>query len=78
MSEKVIIGVLRFISTKDLKDVGKELPTRAGELEANKDKNRYPYVLPCKFTKCVKVCVTLCVCGLGGGGGGGRHSTIAC
>ncbi|KAG7267374.1 hypothetical protein CRUP_030028 [Coryphaenoides rupestris] len=31
---------------KDLKDVGKELPTRTGELEANKDKNRYPLILP--------------------------------
>ncbi|CAL8325308.1 unnamed protein product [Merluccius merluccius] len=31
---------------KELHDVGKELPTREGELETNKEKNRYPYILP--------------------------------
>ncbi|XP_059902029.1 receptor-type tyrosine-protein phosphatase V-like [Gadus macrocephalus] len=31
---------------EELNDVGKELPTRAGELEVNKEKNRYPHILP--------------------------------
>nr|XP_020485270.1 receptor-type tyrosine-protein phosphatase V-like [Labrus bergylta] len=31
---------------EDLNDVGKDLPTRAGDLEANREKNRYPYILP--------------------------------
>ncbi|KAK0149626.1 Receptor-type tyrosine-protein phosphatase V [Merluccius polli] len=31
---------------EELHDVGKELPTREGELETNKEKNRYPYILP--------------------------------
>ncbi|MEQ2231720.1 hypothetical protein ILYODFUR_003576 [Ilyodon furcidens] len=30
----------------ELNDVGKDLPTRAGSLEANKDKNRYSCILP--------------------------------
>ena len=38
---------------KELNDVGKELPTRAGELEVNKEKNRYPHILPCKYQVCV-------------------------
>ncbi|XP_062397317.1 receptor-type tyrosine-protein phosphatase V-like [Sardina pilchardus] len=29
-----------------LNDVGKEFSTRAGELDVNKNKNRYPYILP--------------------------------
>ncbi|XP_076133103.1 receptor-type tyrosine-protein phosphatase V-like [Alosa pseudoharengus] len=29
-----------------LNDVGKEFSTRAGELDANKNKNRYPHILP--------------------------------
>lgn len=33
---------------KELSDVGKDLPTKAGDSEANRDKNRYPYILPCK------------------------------
>lgn len=33
---------------KGLSDVGKDLPTRVGDSEANRDKNRYPYILPCK------------------------------
>lgn len=35
-------------SEKELSDVGKDLPTRVGESEANRDKNRYPYILPCE------------------------------
>ncbi|KAM9855949.1 receptor-type tyrosine-protein phosphatase V-like isoform 3-T4 [Aulostomus maculatus] len=31
---------------EELNDVGKDLPTRAGDTEANKEKNRYPYILP--------------------------------
>ncbi|XP_028850093.1 receptor-type tyrosine-protein phosphatase V-like [Denticeps clupeoides] len=31
---------------EDLCDVGQEFSTRAGELDANKNKNRYPYILP--------------------------------
>ncbi|XP_019746742.1 receptor-type tyrosine-protein phosphatase eta-like [Hippocampus comes] len=31
---------------EELKDVGKELPTRTADLEANREKNRYPYILP--------------------------------
>ncbi|XP_041711751.1 receptor-type tyrosine-protein phosphatase V isoform X2 [Coregonus clupeaformis] len=31
---------------EELNDVGKEYTTRAGELEANREKNRYPYILP--------------------------------
>ncbi|KAM4610592.1 receptor-type tyrosine-protein phosphatase V-like [Polymixia lowei] len=31
---------------EDLNDVGKEFPSRAGDLEANREKNRYPYILP--------------------------------
>ncbi|XP_010740387.3 receptor-type tyrosine-protein phosphatase V isoform X1 [Larimichthys crocea] len=31
---------------EELNDVGKDLPTRAGESEANREKNRYPYILP--------------------------------
>ncbi|XP_029912448.1 receptor-type tyrosine-protein phosphatase V-like [Myripristis murdjan] len=31
---------------EELNDVGKELSARAGELEANREKNRYPYILP--------------------------------
>ena len=41
--------VLRLISTKELNVVGKELPTRAGEMEVNKEKNRYPHILPCEY-----------------------------
>lgn len=37
-----------FKSEKGLSDVGKDLPTRVGDSEANRDKNRYPYILPCK------------------------------
>ncbi|XP_043985913.1 receptor-type tyrosine-protein phosphatase V-like isoform X2 [Gambusia affinis] len=31
---------------RELNDVGKDLPSRAGSLEANREKNRYPCVLP--------------------------------
>ncbi|XP_035500243.1 receptor-type tyrosine-protein phosphatase V-like [Scophthalmus maximus] len=31
---------------EELNEVGKDLPTRAGESEANREKNRYPYILP--------------------------------
>ncbi|XP_029477451.1 receptor-type tyrosine-protein phosphatase V-like isoform X2 [Oncorhynchus nerka] len=31
---------------EELNDVGKEFTTRAGNLEANREKNRYPYILP--------------------------------
>ncbi|TNM86931.1 hypothetical protein fugu_007161 [Takifugu bimaculatus] len=31
---------------EELSDVGKDLPTRVGDSEANRDKNRYPYILP--------------------------------
>ncbi|XP_008287730.1 receptor-type tyrosine-protein phosphatase V-like [Stegastes partitus] len=31
---------------EELSDVGKDLPTRAGESEVNREKNRYPYILP--------------------------------
>ncbi|CAJ1084949.1 receptor-type tyrosine-protein phosphatase V-like [Xyrichtys novacula] len=31
---------------EELDNVGKDLPARVGELEANKEKNRYPYILP--------------------------------
>uniref|UniRef100_A0A8C9ZZT7 protein-tyrosine-phosphatase n=1 Tax=Sander lucioperca TaxID=283035 RepID=A0A8C9ZZT7_SANLU len=35
-----------FGSVKELDEVGKNLPTRAGDSEANREKNRYPYILP--------------------------------
>lgn len=41
--------ILCFGCVKELNDVGKELSARAGELEANREKNRYPYILPCKY-----------------------------
>ncbi|XP_039459970.1 receptor-type tyrosine-protein phosphatase V-like [Oreochromis aureus] len=31
---------------KELNEVGKELPTRAGDSEVNREKNRYPSILP--------------------------------
>lgn len=31
---------------EELSDVGKDLPTRAGDSEVNREKNRYPYILP--------------------------------
>ncbi|KAA8590903.1 hypothetical protein FQN60_001846, partial [Etheostoma spectabile] len=31
---------------EELDDVGKNLPTRAGDSKANREKNRYPYILP--------------------------------
>ncbi|XP_031172462.1 receptor-type tyrosine-protein phosphatase V-like isoform X1 [Sander lucioperca] len=31
---------------EELDEVGKNLPTRAGDSEANREKNRYPYILP--------------------------------
>ncbi|XP_029363253.1 receptor-type tyrosine-protein phosphatase V-like isoform X1 [Echeneis naucrates] len=31
---------------EDLSEVGKELTTRAGDSEANREKNRYPFILP--------------------------------
>ncbi|XP_029974537.1 receptor-type tyrosine-protein phosphatase V-like isoform X2 [Salarias fasciatus] len=31
---------------EELTDVGKDLPTKAAEVEANREKNRYPYILP--------------------------------
>ncbi|XP_068997264.1 receptor-type tyrosine-protein phosphatase V-like isoform X1 [Embiotoca jacksoni] len=31
---------------EELNEVGKDLPTRAGDLELNREKNRYPYILP--------------------------------
>lgn len=31
---------------EELSDVGKDLPTRAGNTEVNREKNRYPYILP--------------------------------
>lgn len=37
-----------FGSVKELNDIGKDLPTRAGDSEANRLKNRYPSILPCK------------------------------
>lgn len=43
-----LIHVFGFV--KELNDVGKDLPTRAGDSEANREKNRYPYILPCKCT----------------------------
>ena len=32
---------------KSLNDVGKAFPSRTGDLEANREKNRYPAILPC-------------------------------
>ena len=37
-----------FGSVKELEEVGKDLPARAGDAEANREKNRYPYILPCE------------------------------
>lgn len=37
-----------FDSVKELNEVGRDLPTRNGELEGNREKNRYPFILPCK------------------------------
>ncbi|XP_036068679.1 receptor-type tyrosine-protein phosphatase V isoform X1 [Oryzias melastigma] len=31
---------------RELSEVGKDLPTKAGTTEANKEKNRYPFILP--------------------------------
>ncbi|XP_077446303.1 receptor-type tyrosine-protein phosphatase V-like isoform X3 [Stigmatopora argus] len=31
---------------EELKDVGKDLSTKTADLEANREKNRYPYILP--------------------------------
>ncbi|XP_028265671.1 receptor-type tyrosine-protein phosphatase V-like isoform X2 [Parambassis ranga] len=31
---------------EELNEVGRNFPTRAGESEANREKNRYPYILP--------------------------------
>ncbi|XP_035014538.1 receptor-type tyrosine-protein phosphatase V [Hippoglossus stenolepis] len=31
---------------EELNDVGKDLPTRAGDSEVNREKNRYPFILP--------------------------------
>ncbi|KAM8830029.1 receptor-type tyrosine-protein phosphatase V-like isoform 3-T7 [Synchiropus picturatus] len=31
---------------EELETVGKDLPTKAGDSEANREKNRYPYILP--------------------------------
>ncbi|XP_044208009.1 receptor-type tyrosine-protein phosphatase V-like [Thunnus albacares] len=31
---------------EDLSEVGKDLPTRVGESDANREKNRYPHILP--------------------------------
>uniref|UniRef100_A0A3Q4HJ06 protein-tyrosine-phosphatase n=1 Tax=Neolamprologus brichardi TaxID=32507 RepID=A0A3Q4HJ06_NEOBR len=33
-------------SMQELNEVGKDLPTRAGDSEANREKNRYPFILP--------------------------------
>lgn len=33
---------------QELSEVGKDLPTRAGDSEVNREKNRYPLILPCK------------------------------
>lgn len=35
-------------SMQELNEVGKDLPTRAGDSEVNREKNRYPFILPCK------------------------------
>jgi len=35
-------------SVQELSEVGKDLPTRAGESEANREKNRYQFILPCE------------------------------
>lgn len=43
-----------FGSVKELDEVGKNLPTRAGDSEANREKNRYPYILPCKCKTCTR------------------------
>lgn len=37
-------------SQQELNDVGKDLPSRAGSLEANREKNRYHCILPCEWT----------------------------
>lgn len=37
-----------FGSVKALNDVGKDLPTRVGDSEPNRLKNRYPSIVPCK------------------------------
>lgn len=36
------------VIVKELSEVGKNLPSRAGVWEPNREKNRYPYILPCK------------------------------
>uniref|UniRef100_A0A3Q2V453 protein-tyrosine-phosphatase n=1 Tax=Haplochromis burtoni TaxID=8153 RepID=A0A3Q2V453_HAPBU len=33
-------------SMQELSEVGKDLPTRAGDSEVNREKNRYPFILP--------------------------------
>uniref|UniRef100_A0A3Q3K9V5 protein-tyrosine-phosphatase n=1 Tax=Monopterus albus TaxID=43700 RepID=A0A3Q3K9V5_MONAL len=35
-----------FGSVKELEEVGKHLPSKAGDLVTNREKNRYPYILP--------------------------------
>lgn len=37
-----------FHSVKELNEVGKDLSNRVGDSEPNREKNRYPYILPCK------------------------------
>lgn len=38
-----------FGPVKELNDVGRDLTTRVGNSQANREKNRYPYILPCKY-----------------------------
>uniref|UniRef100_A0A3Q1EFF4 protein-tyrosine-phosphatase n=1 Tax=Acanthochromis polyacanthus TaxID=80966 RepID=A0A3Q1EFF4_9TELE len=40
-----------FNSVQELSDVGKDLPTRAGDSEVNREKNRYPYILPYDYCR---------------------------
>lgn len=40
--------VIMSVTVKELSEVGKNLPSRAGVSEPNREKNRYPYILPCK------------------------------
>lgn len=41
--------VAATVFLQELNDVGKDLPVRAGMLEANKEKNRYSCILPCEL-----------------------------
>lgn len=37
-----------FASVKELNEVGTNLAKKVGDLQINREKNRYPYILPCK------------------------------